>query len=167
LSFNYVYSCRQIYEMAKVGRPSKYDIVDLEQAKILAEKGFTDRDFADLYQVNIDTIYEWKKKHEEFSDTLKEGKAIADNKVERSLFERATGYSCPDTKFATHEGVITDTKEYIKHYPPDTTAAIFWLKNRRPEQWRDKQEIEHSGELNVGAEDARRGLIKKFAKGEE
>ena len=61
-----------------------------------------------------------------------------------SLFKRATGFIAKDTKFATHEGAITDREEYDKHYPPDVTAAIFWLKNRT-KKWSDKKELEVSG----------------------
>jgi len=125
------------------GRPTKYNRVDLKQAEKLAEKGFIDQDFADFYGVNIDTIYEWKKVHKEFSDTLKSGKEISDTKVVRSLYERATGYSHPDVHISNYQGEITVTP-ITKHYAPDTTAAIFWLKNRRPDEWRDKRDIELS-----------------------
>ena len=70
--------------------------------------------------------------------SLKAGKSQADAEVADRLFKRATGYSHKDTKFATFEGKITDAKEFTKHYPPDTIACIFWLKNRRPELWRTR-----------------------------
>lgn len=130
------------------GRPSKYSPDILPQVRFLAKKGCTDKDLAEFFEVNIDTIHEWKKKHPEFSDTLKEAKLEADSAVERSLFERATGYSHPEDKIFQYEGcpVVVPT---VKHYPPDTAAAIFWLKNRKPEQWREKIEHEHSGEMDV------------------
>jgi len=80
----------------------------------------------------------------EFCNALKAGKSSADDRVERSLYERANGYTHVEDKIFMHEGqpVIVPTK---KHYPPDTTAGIFWLKNRRAEDWREKQEVEHKG----------------------
>ena len=120
----------------------------LSQAKFLTRRGCTDKDLAEFFKVNVDTIHEWKKVHPEFSDSIKEGKHEADTVVERSLYERAKGYAHPEDKIFNNEGVplIVPT---TKHYPPDTTAAIFWLKNRRPEQWRDKVEHEHTGEVDV------------------
>ena len=70
--------------------------------------------------------------------------------VASRLYNRAIGYSCKATKFATSDGRITDQKEYIEHYPPDTTAAIFWLKNRQPEKWRDRKEVDTN--VNLGDE---------------
>jgi hypothetical protein len=129
------------------GRPSDYGRVDLDQARILAEKGFTDQELADFFGVVRSTISLWKKEHPEFSDALKLGKEAADRKVERSLFERATGYSHPDTHFSAYEGIVTETPT-TKVYPPDTTAAIFWLKNRKPDEWRDRQEV-HDDRLGL------------------
>jgi hypothetical protein len=97
---------------------------------------------ADFFQVSEDTINEWKKVHEEFSESLKRGKLEADAVIASKLFHRAKGYEHPEVITATFQGQITDTLEVVKHYPPDTTAAIFWLKNRQPKQWRDKTEIE-------------------------
>lgn len=129
------------------GRPTKYKAEFCDQAAKLCALGATDIQLAEFFDVCEDTIHEWKKVHSEFSESLKEAKENLDAKVERSLFERAIGYSCKDTKFATHEGMITDEREYIKHFPPDVTAAIFWLKNRQPGKWRDKTEHDHTHEV--------------------
>ena len=110
---------------------------------MLAEWGFTDQEFADFYEVERKTIGNWKNQYPEFLHTLKRGKAIADSKVVKALFERATGYSHPDVHISNYQGEITVT-DITKHYPPDTTAAIFWLKNRQPDSWRDKRDIELS-----------------------
>lgn len=126
----------------QVGRPSKYKEEYAEQAYKLCLLGATDKELADFFEVNEDTINEWKKKHEEFSEALKRGKVEADSVIASKLYHRAKGYEHKAVKFATHEGMITDQVEYIEHYPPDTTAAIFWLKNRQPAKWRDKQEQE-------------------------
>lgn len=122
------------------GRPSKFEDDLVERAYFLATKGFTDLEIAKAFGINVDTVYEWKKTRTEFSDALKLGKEESDRKVERSLYEKATGYSHPDTHFSAYEGIVTETPT-VKHYAPDTTAAIFWLKNRKPEQWREKQEV--------------------------
>lgn len=143
--------------MAKRGRKSKYEEIDLPQVKILCQKGFTDQELADFYSVSKVTINNWKKQHKEFLYSLKEGKAEADRKVEMSLFERATGYYAPDIHFSAFEGIVTET-EYIKHWPPDTTAAIFWLKNRKPDEWRDKDFREVEGSININVT---RNIIKK------
>jgi len=127
------------------GRPSKYKKEYAEQAYKLCLLGATDKELASFFEVNEDTINEWKKKHEEFSVSLKSGKVEADAVIASKLFHKAKGYNCKAIKFATHEGQITDQVEYIEHFPPDTTAAIFWLKNRQPGKWRDKQDVD----LNV------------------
>ena len=88
--------------------------------------------------------------HEEFSSALKKGKDPADSRVERSLYHRAIGYSYDAVKIFMPAGkdkpVIVP---YREHVPPDTVACIFWLKNRRREEWRDKQEVDHSGSLQI------------------
>ena len=126
---------------AKRGRPSKFQPAMIAQARFLAEKGCTDAELGEFFGVCEATINTWKIEHPGFLESIKEGKAESDSKVVRSLFERATGYSHPDTHIAVSQGdvIVTPT---IKHYPPDTTACIFWLKNRRPEEWREKVALE-------------------------
>lgn len=127
-----------------MARPSKFGSVDKAQIEKLAKAGWTDEQMADFFSVTRQTWDNWKKANPAFFAALKDWKAEADHKVERSLYERATGYSHPEDKIFNNNGtplVVPTTK----HHPPDTTAAIFWLKNRNPAQWRDKQEHEHSG----------------------
>lgn len=108
----------------------------------LCQLGATDRDLADAFDVSQNTIDRWKVRHPEFLEALTLGKDPANNRVERSLYQRANGYSHPDTKlFLGKDGKIV-AHEYVKHLPPDTVACIFWLKNRRPDQWRDKLDID-------------------------
>lgn len=127
------------------GRPSRYRDEYAEQARKLCRLGATDKEVADFFGVDVATVHRWKLKHPGFRDALKDGKSQADAEVADRLYQRACGYSHADTKFATFEGTITDQREYTKHYPPDTIACIFWLKNRRPDLWRDKVGLEHTG----------------------
>ena len=130
------------------GRPTEY----VEEFNDIAYKqcllGATDKDLADLFQVSEQTINTWKLKHEKFSLSLKKGKEIADGEVANALYQRACGYYHDDVHIANYQGETIITK-ITKQYPPDTAAAFIWLKNRQPEIWRDKQEIEHSGEKNI------------------
>jgi hypothetical protein len=102
--------------------------------------GATDEQIADFFGVSVPTIDNWKKAHPAFLGALKESKAALDTKVERSLYERAMGYSHPAVKILTVAGQVEQVP-YVERYPPDTTAMIFWLKNRKPAEWRDRQEI--------------------------
>ena len=124
------------------GRPTKFKKEYEDQVKKLAALGATDAQMADFFKVTEQTFNNWKTKHPSFFESLKQAKALCDERVERSLFERATGYSHHEDKIFNNAGqpMIVPT---IKHYPPDTVAAIFWLKNRKPEEWRDKVVQEH------------------------
>lgn len=129
-----------------MGRPTKYKPEYEEQAYKLALLGATDADLADFFGVTEKTIRNWKKDHKGFLPALKKGKAEADAHVADRLFKRATGYTHEAVKIF-NDGGKPLVVPYEKHYPPDTTAAIFWLKNRQPEAWRDKQTVEHSGTI--------------------
>ena len=133
-------------EKKKRGRKSEYRIEYADQALKLCLLGATDKELAEFFSVSEQTLNKWKKDYPEFLESLKKGKNIADANVASRLYNRAIGYSCKATKFATSEGKITDSKEYIEH----TTAAIFWLKNRQPEKWRDKKEVDAN--VNLGDE---------------
>ena len=133
-----------------MGRKSAYKEEYNQLAENYALLGATDKEMADLFSVTDRTLNQWKKDYPEFLQSLKKGKNIADANVASRLYNRAIGYDCKATKFATSEGKITDSKEYIEHYPPDTTAAIFWLKNRQPEKWRDKKAVDAN--VNLGDE---------------
>lgn len=114
-----------------------------------ARLGATDKDIARLLRVHITTIDYWKRHRPEFLEALNRGKQEPDDRVERSLFERAVGYSHPDTHITHYKGTIIQTP-YIKHYPPDTAACIVWLRNRRKEQWSETMlhKHEHKGTIN-------------------
>ncbi len=127
---------------SNAGRPTKFDEDMIRQAEILGIKGFTDEEIAKLFDVAVSTVNNWKIQFPQFMESLRKGKEIADSAVERSLFERACGYSHPDVHISSYEGDVTQTP-IIKHYPPDTAACIIWLKNRQPGKWKDKQEVTH------------------------
>lgn len=133
----------------KVGRPTKYKPEYAKQAYKLCLLGATDKGIANYFEVDEATINRWKLEFPEFCESLKEGKEEADAIVASSLFHRATGYSHPDTDIKIYKGKVIKT-ELTKHYPPDSTAAIFWLKNRNPEKWREKQEIQLNNEVVKG-----------------
>lgn len=127
------------------GRPSLYRPEYAEQALKLCRLGATDKEIANFFEVVESTINEWKLKHAEFSESLKAGKALADAEVADKLFKRATGYEHAAVKISASPDGKEHVTEYIERYPPDTTAAIFWLKNRRPDVWRDKVQQELTG----------------------
>lgn len=131
-----------------MARPTKYKPEYAAQAEKLCKLGATDIEIADFFEVEVRTIYRWKAEHEEFCQSLKIAKAEADERVERSLFARATGYEHDEVDIRVVNGGIVQTP-IRKYYPPDTTAGIFWLKNRKSAEWRDKQETEHSGAITV------------------
>lgn len=121
------------------GRPSKYKNEFAEQARKLTEHGFTDEEMADFFGIGTSTLYRWKAEHIDFRDAIKIGGSPCDDRVERSLYQRATGYVIKSEKVFNANGKVLRADTY-EHIPPDTGAAIFWLKNRRKEQWRDKTE---------------------------
>lgn len=126
------------------GRPSKYREEFVQQAFNYCLLGAIDADLARFFEVDEDTIYEWKKAYPEFAEALKNGKEAADARVAAALFKRATGYEIPAEKVFQYRGEIVKA-ETTEHIPPDTTAASWWLKNRRPQDWHDKHEVELSG----------------------
>lgn len=125
------------------GQSSTYRPEYAEQARKLCLLGATDKELADFFEVTEQTINNWKKEQIEFFESIKKGKDLADADVAERLFNRACGYVAPDVDIKVIDSRIVKT-DFLKHYPPDTTAAIFWLKNRQKNKWRDKQEIDLS-----------------------
>ncbi|MDH1341898.1 terminase [Ectopseudomonas oleovorans] len=133
-------------EKRERGRPTLYRAEYAEQARKLCRLGATDKELADFFAVDEATINRWKVAHPHFCESLKAGKQIADAEVADKLFQRATGYEHKAVK------IVADAKtgaehqvEYVERYAPDTTAIIFWLKNRRPDLWRDRIDNTLSG----------------------
>lgn len=152
-----------------------------------ARDGLTDEQIAQNMQIDTATLYRWKKKYCEICEALKEGKEIADRKVENALLKRALGYRYNEDKYisvpmdlaeyteklqeymnryklehpeATDDELMLARERFpktreqlverkVKEVVPDTTAQIFWLKNRRPDRWRDKRDINMSGQVGV------------------
>ena len=132
------------------GRPTKYKKEYDQKAYDLCLLGATDVQIANFFDIQESTLNLWKHKHPSFMESLKSGKMIADADVAKSLYQRATGYVCKEDKVLSHEGMHTDTVEVEKHYPPDATSMIFWLKNRQPKLWREKQEEDRGdNKLNI------------------
>jgi hypothetical protein len=140
---------------APVGRPTAYDDSYAEQALKLCNLGATDDELADFFKVHRATIYRWKHEHQEFCDAVKVGKEVADERVERSLYQKATGYEITEEQAVKLK--VEQYKEEVevvevrKHIPADTTAQIFWLKNRRGGEWRDKSEVHNRHDLTEEA----------------
>lgn len=141
-----------------MGRPSKYEPAFAKQAAKLCELGATDIELADFFEVNTTTIYEWRNQFEEFSKAVIAGKEAADARVERAFFNRAVGYTFESEKVFQHQGEIirAPTRE---HVPPDAGAALNWLKNRKPDKWRDKVDHAHSGSLEITTKEQRDAAV--------
>ena len=119
-----------------------------------ARNGLTDEQIAKNMGISRSTLAEWKKKYSDISDTLKKGKDVVDIEVENALLKKALGYSYKETTKElsvdkqTGESKLIVTKEVTKHIAPDTAAGIFWLKNRRPDEWRDRVQEDNNAALN-------------------
>lgn len=105
-----------------------------------AREGLTDEQLAGKMQINPATLYDWKKKYPKISEALKKGKEIVDIQVENALLKRALGYEFQEERVERSVKDGVKVVQTIKHVVPDVTAQIFWLKNRRPDRWREKPE---------------------------
>ena len=123
----------------RTGAPTKFSKELMPKMRLLYRKGFKDTEVAEILEVTEQTINNWKKKHPDFFESLKDWKYEADVKVERSLYERACGAEVKNIKanWSKTDEAWVEFEETQRH-PPDATSMIFWLKNRRPKQWRDK-----------------------------
>jgi hypothetical protein len=121
--------------MDRPGRPTLYKPEFAEQAYELCLMGATSQDLADCFDVAHSTIDNWLHKIPEFADSVRRGRDLADGKVARGLYSRAIGYDHEATRVLLHRGEPV-TVAHTVHHPPDIRACIFWLRNRRPRQWR-------------------------------
>jgi hypothetical protein len=130
----------------KHGRPTRFKPEYIQRAYEMTQRGATDRELAENFGVSEQTINSWKVTKPGFLEALRLGKDAADDRVEASLYRRACGFSHETIKVMQYEGkpVIVP---YVENLPPDTTACLAWLNNRRPETWRNKNHVELSGTL--------------------
>lgn len=126
----------------------------LLQIEAWARNGLTDEQIAKNMEIGYSTLQTWKGKYQDIQDTLKKNKAIVDVEVENALLKRALGYSYTETTSErrlnedTGEYEMVATKEVTKQITPDTKAQIFWLKNRKPDTWRDKKDVDVGGSVH-------------------
>ena len=114
---------------------------------VWARDGLTDEQISHNIGITRETLNQWKNRFSDISDTLKRGKDVVDREVENALFKRAVGYEYDEVKEKYECGVLTERTITKKMVVPDTTAQIFWLKNRKPEEWRDKRQVEEKIEF--------------------
>lgn len=153
-------------ELGKHGRPTSFNdrlvIAILEFAKT---PGVTDKKIAEHFGIAESTLYLWKGKYPSFSEALKEAKDLADDLVESAMFRMAVGYSIPDLHFSAYEGCVTITP-YVKNVGPNFQAAHAWLKNRRPEEWREVSHVDLNAKVQhelPSREEALRVLAEDYA----
>lgn len=140
-----------------VGRPTKWE--DVKEKLFLIEnwarEGLTNADIAKKLDIAMSTFCEYQNKYSEFKEALKKGKEVIDYEVENALLKKALGYNYEEETYESrfnrdtgeYEEVLT--KRTTKEVAPDTTAQIFWLKNRKPELWADKHQIENTKEPTI------------------
>ncbi len=162
-------------EPTVMGRPTDYRPEYAREAMVLCQLGATDAQLADAFDVTVRTVNRWKVTHPDFAAAIRKGKEPADDRVEDTLFHRAMGteyekahpfkvkkiiYGSDGKKIQEEERIeVVMVKEVI---PPDTTALIFWLKNRRKDQWRDTHQHEHGrpGDFDQLSDDDLREYIR-------
>ncbi len=133
---------------------SKYEVNVKDKLMLVEEwarNGLTDEQISKNLGIAYSTFREYKKKYSALSAALKKGKEVIDFEVENALLKRALGYSYKEVTKELIKDPLTNKAELkvTKEVTPDTTAQIFWLKNRKPQEWRDKRDIEHSGNMKV------------------
>ncbi len=141
------------------GRPTDYHPTMDEMARKFCLLGCTDEQLGRSFNVDESSIHRWMNEHPSFRNSIKSGREDADANVASSLYHRANGYSHPAEKITVlkvGDEVVEHRSEYIERYPPDTASAIFWLKNRRRDLWRDAPPsvVVNNNTLNVSSADA-------------
>jgi hypothetical protein len=121
----------------KVGKPTKYDAGLIPIVQNLVARGLTNYEIADTLNVDEKTLYNWKREHEEFALALQRSKEQYDEQVEATLLMKAQGFERKVQK-ATASGKVVTVTEY---FPPSDSAIQFWLKNRKPEQYREQRDV--------------------------
>lgn len=111
--------------------------------------GLTDEQIATNMGIRRETLIAWKKKYPEINNAMKKGKEVVDKQVENALLKRALGYTFNETSIVKKDGKVVEQKIVKKEVPGDTTAQIFWLKNRKPAEWRDKKDVDMNGSITT------------------
>ena len=143
-----------------VGRPTAYRPEFADDARKICETwAATDTELADYFGISIPTFYAWQVKHPEFLKAVALGKDAPDNRVEKSVFHKSVGYSVDAEKVFLYKGKPVRVR-YREHFPPDTGAAALWLKNRRPQLWRDRQDVSVKVEDNRSPEELRLDILR-------
>ena len=137
-------SLRPEPDVKRRGRKTKYRKEFARIAKVMCRQGATDYDLAQEFEVATSTIWRWCSKYPEFCSAIKVEKAAYDDRVERSLAQRALGYTYHAEKPFQYQGEVMKV-QYVEHVPPDVVAAKFWLLNRRRAQWSDTSRHELTG----------------------
>lgn len=116
-----------------------------------ARRGLTDADISHNIGISVRTLIDWKRKYPAINACLKNSKDLADTIVENALYRKATGYKTKEVSYkADSDGNLVPVSAVEKEVPPDTTAQIFWLKNRRPDLWRDRRKEAESDTQSGG-----------------
>lgn len=138
--------------------------------------GLTEEQIAHNMGIRRSTLSEWKKKFPDILDSLKQGKEVVDREVENALLNKALGFRVTVKKSYKVKDIIYENGRKIKetekiemvdeeqYIPPDTTAQIFWLKNRKPNEWRDKREVDVGGQDGNSLKVEFVGDIKEWSK---
>lgn len=151
---------------------SKYESIVEPKLVVIegwARNGLTIEQIAKNLGISKVTFYKYISEHTELSERLKKGKEVVDIEVENALLKRALGYKVDEitkeliTDEETGISELKVTKVVTKEVAPDTTAQIFWLKNRKPEEWRDKKEVKHDGSINNPYENLTKEQLLKIA----
>lgn len=136
----------------ETGRPPKFKAEMVQQAaRLCSMMAATDRELAEFFDVGLSTFYAWKIKYPALAEACRAAKSVANDRVRHSLYERAMGYEYEDTDIRVINKKIVKTK-VMRKMPPCATSMIFWLKNREPDKWRDKQELEVDLKGNLAEE---------------
>lgn len=121
----------------------------VKQSRDLVLLGYTHKKLADFYNVNLNTIYEWKKAHPDFAEALNVDRDEYDSKVTRSLYELATGFEYVENKTESDSNEFSRKTTVSKKMPPNTAAIKMWLYNRRASQWKSEMALSQKSNTNL------------------
>ncbi len=143
-----------------LGVPTQYRSTYDREARALCLLGAKDAELANHLGIEINTLFTWRKEYPSFDEAIKQGRVKGDAHVAESLYHRAIGATHKATKIFLPPGSREPVfAEYIEELPPDTAAAFIWLKNRRPQDWRDKKELDITGSVEARLDPSVRALM--------